>query len=544
MYLYGAAVQGIQGFIFQTNRLREIVGASELVERICTGLFAQVLDAAKKAVNPSGEIKKLENDENAILNAAGNIKYIFTNEDVCRKVVRIFPKTVMEFAPGITISQSVVRFDPEDNEGFGKAVQTLETNLRTQRNRLMRDLSLGLMGILRSREAGLPVTHIKEYKEKTEYLDSATYHKLYDDKGERKETFNVLCRKAFGDAIDSDGLYEQHRLPIDIKDMTRHNDWVAIIHADGNGLGQIVQKIGKDKDKFKEFSKLLDEATMLAAQRAFQIVVTEDLSKYETIPMRPIVLSGDDHTVICRGDIAIPYTKAFLEFFEDETWKKLDGMLLEGDGEPVFKDSSDRLTACAGIAFVKSSFPFHFGYQLAEALCDRAKKDTKAIFNAGIGNLPASCLMFHKVQDSFVVDYRDIVARELTPQPDISFEFGPYYIKDVPQEKGKRWNIKELLESGSLLNKEEGNAVKSGLRNWLTLLHENPGMAEQKLARMQAITIDIELKEMIRNVTKTSVRTLTIETADPGKPMTVSVYPVYDILAVNSITNQTTKIKE
>ena len=33
-YLYGAAVQGIQGFIFQTNKLRDIVGASELVERI------------------------------------------------------------------------------------------------------------------------------------------------------------------------------------------------------------------------------------------------------------------------------------------------------------------------------------------------------------------------------------------------------------------------------------------------------------------------------------------------------------------------------
>lgn len=38
-YLYGAAVQGIQGFIFQTNKLREIVGASELVEEICTTAF-------------------------------------------------------------------------------------------------------------------------------------------------------------------------------------------------------------------------------------------------------------------------------------------------------------------------------------------------------------------------------------------------------------------------------------------------------------------------------------------------------------------------
>lgn len=35
-YLYGASVQGIQSFIFATNRLREIVGASDLVEEIAT----------------------------------------------------------------------------------------------------------------------------------------------------------------------------------------------------------------------------------------------------------------------------------------------------------------------------------------------------------------------------------------------------------------------------------------------------------------------------------------------------------------------------
>ena len=41
-YLYGASVQGIQDFIFKTDKLAEIVGASELVEQICTTLFLQV----------------------------------------------------------------------------------------------------------------------------------------------------------------------------------------------------------------------------------------------------------------------------------------------------------------------------------------------------------------------------------------------------------------------------------------------------------------------------------------------------------------------
>lgn len=97
-YLYGASVQGIQGFIFQTSKLTEIVGASELVEQICTEFFKEQVGNDYK-------------DENLILGAAGNIKYLFDEENSCKKLVLKFPKEVMNFAPGITISQAVVKLE-------------------------------------------------------------------------------------------------------------------------------------------------------------------------------------------------------------------------------------------------------------------------------------------------------------------------------------------------------------------------------------------------------------------------------------------------
>lgn len=536
-YLYGAAVQGIQDFIFQTNKLKEIMGASELVERICTDLFALVLYAgSSEAKEPDREkrrkglLKRLEEDPNAILNAAGNIKYIFRSEEECRRIVRIFPKTVMQFAPGITISQSVAEINTD--EDFGEAVQKLEKNLRAQRNRQVRDLNLGLMGILRSRQTGLPVAHIREKDGKTEYLDSATFHKLFDEneKWKRKETFELLCEKAFGPDIPLD----KSRLPYNIEEMTGSNDWIAIIHADGNGLGQIVREIGSDKDTFREFSRKLDRATTMAARRAFKDTVYKDLQENGFIPVRPIVLSGDDHTVICRADLAIPYTEAFLRYFEEETEKELGGILsgmkVDGKrGNRVFADGSLKLTACAGIAFVKSSFPFHFGYRLAESLCDRAKKDTKAIYKATEGNLQASCLMFHKVQDSFVADFGDIAKRELMPQPDISFEFGPYYLIDTKQG---RWTVTELREQSIRFRDKEGNAVKSHLRNWLTILHENPAEADQKLDRLLEIT---NLSCFVKSIAKKDGNK--VRRREDG----ATVYPVYDLLAINTIDTQKTR---
>ena len=483
-FLYGAAVQGIQGFILQTNKLKEIAGASELVENICTRLFAEQLGKSWEA---------LSSDPDAILNAAGNIKYIFTDEKVCRKVFLEFPQKVMEAAPGITISQAVVNFDGD----FAKAVDALEKKLRIQRNLPAQPLTYGQMGVQRSRTTGLPAVTL----EQGEFLDKASLNKR-----EAAESHAL-----FDKAVEPE-LGKLFRKPYDIEQMTGRNDWIAIIHADGNSLGQVVRQIGNQPEKFKKFSAKLDEATASAAKNAVSQVIRSSMGK--VFPMRPVVLGGDDLTVIIRGDLALDFTKAYLVEFEAQTKKLLGG---------IDKSLSEGLTACAGIAYIKSSFPYYYGYSLAEDLCSAAKKDSKA------RDKVRSCLMFHKVQDSFVLSYEDIIRRELVADKDLTFQFGPYYLEgDTPEGK---WSVEELESKVNSLDSDDGNVVKSGIRQWLSLVldgHKN-GAGKQKIDRMKSIS-GAGQKKLIDDLT-----------ADIYGGKSVSAVPAYDVLSLHSVTFQETK---
>lgn len=463
-YLYGAAVQGIQGFIFKTNELKHIVGASELVEQICTSDFAEF---AK-----NGE---------SVVRAAGNVKFVFDRKEECQKAVREFPKKVMTKAPGITISQAVVAFDGD----FGKAIDDLEVMLKVQRNKPSRSVTSGLIGMKRANNTGLPVVSIKEVDKKRVFIDEPTLQK------ERAQNVKVLCEKSFG----KEALIEK-KIAYNISDITDKNDWIAVIHADGNGLGKVVQIIGKDKDVFKRFSQQLDIATKEAAQIAYSKVEGVFHAK-NVIPIRPVVLSGDDMTVIIRGDLAIQYANAFIKAFEEKTKEYLGDILRD---QSVFAEGEDYLTACAGIAFIKSSYPFYYGCQLAEDLCGEAKRDTKAIYGAESNHLPPSCLMFHKVQDSFIVDYKDIVERELTAKDNkdkgrLSFKAGPYYIR--PQDS--KHTIDDLIKASELLNSENGDGIKSGIRNWISLRLEDKSKADQRKDRMLQIFTDENAIKLLTN---------------------------------------------
>lgn len=491
-YLYGASVQGIQSFIFQTNKLKEIVGASELVDKICTTEFEEF---AQKGTR--------------IIGAAGNIKHIFDSKEDCEKAVLDFPKKIMEAAPGITISQAVVLIESESN--FGWAVEELERRLKVQKNKPVRSMTLGLTAIKRAPSTGSPAVDFV----KTDLVDEASLKKI-----KQSEIPSDLAEKAFGESLNN------NEIAYEIDKIAGHNNWIAVIHADGNGLGSIIQQIGKNETDLQQFSSKLDEITKKAAQDAFLAIGGKERFINETIPIRPVILGGDDLTLICRADFAVEYTEAFLMNFEEESKKQLEE--IKWTNEDIKKVISNGLTACAGIAFVKTTYPFHYAVNLAEDLCKRAKKEAKKIDDT----LAPSCLMFHKIQDSFAEDFNEIVKRELMPQPHLSFEFGPYYCGEHSTACDEKCNntVKKLLEETKSFDDKDGNAVKSNLRQWLGLLSENVDAANQKMKRIRSVN-DQARKFIDEKYEKISDQEMSI--------------PFYDMLSLASLTIETKRtVKE
>jgi len=469
-YLYGASVQGIQEFIFKTNDLKSIVGASEIVKSL-----------VQEFENISGYKK---GNKNILLNAAGNIKAIFDDKEILENIVLNFPKQIMQKAYGITISQAVVKIKDNYTQ---YDIDELEKKLKTQRNKpsIPLDSSINIMKL--APKTAKPLINNKDE-------DKATNQKI--------NTYKT---------IEKDETYKE------LKDISNKKNKIAVIHIDGNGLGQIVPKLGT---KLSSFSTSLDNATKNAVNIAKQ-----------NKKVREIIVGGDDVTVICDANDALSFVSEFLENFEKETSK-----IEELNGIKIEDKQITKLTACAGIAYCNEKYPFHYAVNLAEILCGIAKKESER---------KASCLMFHNIQSSNIQSWDKIIQDELTilspiKQDDdndkkikyktIRCDFGPYYLDNTKQP-----TIQNFLNSVEAYRCD--GSPSSRLRNWLSELYKSDKNSEYLLNRINQITeqsgkwnsciMDRNLKNINQ---KLSSDNLIVKINDKDKT------PIYDILQILSTT--------
>ena len=132
-----------------------------------------------------------------------------------------------------------------------------------------------------------------------------------------------------------------------------------------------------------------------------------------------VLVAGDDITYVCNAKIAL----ATVEYYSKEISKYvMYGN--ENDPENVKKFG---FSVCAGVAYVGSHFPFHAGYEVAEACCDSAKDEAKREENKD-GDRIGNFVDFQICKNVHTKNLKETRKREYVTVDGKQLLVRPYYI--------------------------------------------------------------------------------------------------------------------
>jgi hypothetical protein len=128
--------------------------------------------------------------------------------------------------------------------------------------------------------------------------------------------------------------------------------YLALIHADGNGVGSAAGSTAVERATFFHRNRAL-------LRRALRTAIDSACETTEIAPLQPLMLGGDDLLVISRAEAALPFVVKLCE--------ELDS--LQRDDGAGFK-----LTLGVGVVFARPTIPIHRLRDVAERLAASAKR--------------------------------------------------------------------------------------------------------------------------------------------------------------------------
>jgi len=494
MHLILIETSGNQNYIFATNKLRENVGASELTYRVGT---QWVLEAVEDAGGPlgmwpdDGDTSQLRRNlldarrnrpitedgvvVEVIVATSGKALLLVKEHEVGRRIVQNVTMKALEYAPGIDVCGVIEKFEWE-NESLheaNKAVHRKFEEVRSARPApAMRFLRIPV--VRECATSGLPaaIWHVPKEGDGIK-VDARSAPTL------AKWNFRIPYKDRMNSMLLRHGIRVKFAENVDTiaKQLEEATDWLAVIHADGNGLGQIFLDFGQHADchmpdsnrsyaaansKYVDALRRFSLALDLCTERAFMSVLKRWVDKHEwlkadrkgrlRLPLLPIVLGGDDLTVVCEGPAALQFTREFLNAFEDATMGGREGALAFNAEEaevvrivPTIAEAAlgdARLSACAGIAIIKPHFPFSAAYELAEELIKSAKQVKDIVTKPRkeekpqSESWPCSAIDFHVLYDTTASELDEIRRQLMKDAGRTKLHARPYVITPLNRLTG------------------------------------------------------------------------------------------------------------
>jgi hypothetical protein len=134
--------------------------------------------------------------------------------------------------------------------------------------------------------------------------------------------------------------------------------YLALIHADGNGVGSAAGSSDVERATFFHRNRVL-------LRRALQVTIDAVCKGADAAPLELLMLGGDDVLVISRADTALPFVAKLCE----------ELATLQAD------DQGFRLTLGVGVVFARPTIPIHRLHEVAERLAASAKRRFRGFSN-------------------------------------------------------------------------------------------------------------------------------------------------------------------
>jgi hypothetical protein len=353
---------GIQDYVFRTNKLRQIIGASTLVNN-ATGQW--VTDVLKKP-------------QDLVYSGGGNAVLIFDSMEDAKKFASDLSKITLEKAPGLRLVISHKEFN-YNNDALGGSNGIINKTFE-QLDRLKAE------GNPWAYETSLGVTEECLFTGQPVVLESVakSYDTLLSSEALAKQTAETDQLEKFSKEVD--GKEYTFYFAEDMDHITGKNsdkNLIGIVHIDGNDIGTKIKELvnkysfananNELRDELAKFSDSVNAASEMTFDGLLVDIIRHlhgtslqlsdgELNLYDKngdviLPIRPIVLGGDDMTLICDGSLALDLTVRYLE--TAQTQELSDG---------------SKYNCKAGVCIVKKNFPIYPAYQLSNQLAGSAKR--------------------------------------------------------------------------------------------------------------------------------------------------------------------------
>lgn len=434
--------RSIQKYIFSGNRLKTNIGASYIVEHIFDDvLVKEILNEPAfglGTVDGTSWKTRMEPLHELPANCyvgyvgGGNALILFKDEVAdCRKdIVTAFTKALLTRYPGLKTGAALGSIDLTD---FKASLGRLYRQLKENQNTVFPVVNIPYTGLTLPCEVNGEVA---------DFYDDA--HLLVKEGAPRFFSQEVRAKTAAAAEANED-LHRRfapqlkgYTFPMELDRLGQRETEadIAIIHIDGNQMGK----------RFSECESLQARGQLSCQVRqhteeTFAGLLDSIVAEYDSygdflhleagiLPIRPLILGGDDITFICPARLALTYTKRFMTAL------------------------NQYFPSCAGIAILPTAYPFFRGYKLAEQACDAAKVPSRGT-NPLQEPEPSCWLDFVILHGEQAPELEQIRQAEYKGHQG-NMHFGPYRVDEDDDEH----SLEKLLSCTEALADMPSNKVK------------------------------------------------------------------------------------